>query len=42
MSNSPVVAADAPKPAIAPDQAKPAMPQQNQENKSEATPAQQK
>jgi hypothetical protein len=42
MSNSPVVAADAPKPAVAPDQTKPAMPQQNQENKGETKPAEQK
>ncbi|MGL5168747.1 MAG: hypothetical protein ACRC9K_22945 [Afipia sp.] len=42
MSNSPVVAADTPKPAVAPDQATPATPQQNQENKGDAKPEQQK
>jgi len=42
MSNSPVVAADTPKPAVAPDQATPATPQQNQDDKSDAKPAQQK
>jgi hypothetical protein len=42
MSNSPVVAADAPKPVVAPDQTKPAIPQQNQENKGDAKPEQQK
>jgi len=43
MSNSPAVAADTPKPAVAPDQATPAAPQQNQENKQDdAKPAQQK
>jgi hypothetical protein len=42
MSNSPAVAADTPKPAVAPDQAAPATPQQNQDNKGDAKPEQQK
>ncbi|MDO8980094.1 MAG: hypothetical protein Q7V17_12770 [Afipia sp.] len=42
MSNSPVVAADAPKPAVAPDQATPATPQQNPDSKGDAKPEQQK